>query len=71
MSGEIVSVYEGIVLLAALIGVYLKMNNEVSKLKNRVYTLEESRSEVTELLKQLQQDLQEIKILLARKQIDQ
>ena len=66
-----VSVYEGIVLLAALIGVYLKMNNEVSKLKNRVYTLEESRSEVTELLKQLQQDLQEIKILLARKQIDQ
>ena len=71
MSGEMVSVYEGIVLLAALIGVYLKMNNEVSKLKNRVYTLEESRSEVTELLKQLQQDLQEIKILLARKQIDQ
>jgi hypothetical protein len=68
---EMVSVYEGIVLLAALIGVYLKMNNEVSKLKNRVYTLEESRSEVTELLKQLQQDLQEIKILLARKQIDQ
>ena len=66
-----VSVYEGIVLLAGLIGVYLKMNNEVSKLKNRVYTLEESRSEVTELLKQLQLDLQEIKILLARKQIDQ
>lgn len=66
-----VSIYEGIVLLAGLIGVYLKMNNEVSKLKNRVYTLEESRSEVTELLKQLQQDLQEIKILLARKQIDQ
>tara|TARA_R110002012_G_scaffold303321_1_gene505047 strand:+ start:1076 stop:1285 length:210 start_codon:yes stop_codon:yes gene_type:complete len=68
---EMVSVYEGIVLLAGLIGVYLKMNNEVSKLKNRVYTLEESRSEVTELLKQLQLDLQEIKILLARKQIDQ
>jgi len=68
---EMVSIYEGIVLLAGLIGVYLKMNNEVSKLKNRVYTLEESRSEVTELLKQLQQDLQEIKILLARKQIDQ
>lgn len=66
-----VSVYEGIILLAALIGVYLKVNNEVCKLRNRVYTLEESRSEVTELLKQLQVDLQEIKLLLARKQIDQ
>lgn len=68
---EMVSVYEGIILLAALIGVYLKMNNEVCKLRNRVYTLEESRGEVTELLKQLQVDLQEIKLLLARKQIDQ
>jgi len=68
---EMVSVYEGIILLAALIGVYLKVNNEVCKLRNRVYTLEESRSEVTELLKQLQVDLQEIKLLLARKQIDQ
>ena len=71
MDMEMVSVYEGIILLAALIGVYLKMNNEVCKLRNRVYTLEESRSEVTELLKQLQVDLQEIKLLLARKQIDQ
>jgi|TARA_R110000751_G_scaffold474_2_gene1705 hypothetical protein len=71
MDMEMVSVYEGIILLAALIGVYLKVNNEVCKLRNRVYTLEESRSEVTELLKQLQVDLQEIKLLLARKQIDQ
>lgn len=71
MDMEMVSVYEGIILFAALIGVYLKMNNEVYKLRNRVYTLEESRGEVTELLKQLQVDLQEIKLLLARKQIDQ
>ena len=48
MDMEMVSVYEGIILLAALIGVYLKVNNEVCKLRNRVYTLEESRSEVTE-----------------------
>jgi prefoldin subunit 5 len=67
---EMVSIYEGIILLAGLIGVYIKMQNEVAKLKNRIYTLEESKSEVTDMLKQLQQDLQEIKLLLARKQID-
>jgi hypothetical protein len=67
---EMVSIYEGIILLAGLIGVYIKMQNEVAKLKNRIYTLEQSKSEVTDMLKQLQQDLQEIKLLLARKQID-
>ena len=71
MSSEMISLYEGIVLLAGIVGVYIRMSNEVGKLKSRVYTLEQSRSEVTELLKQLQQGLQEIKILLARKQIDQ
>ena len=71
MSVEMISLYEGIVLLAGIVGVYIRMGNEVGKLKSRVYTLEQSRSEVTELLKQLQQGLQEIKILLARKQIDQ
>ena len=67
---EMVSIYEGIILLVGLIGVYIKMQNEVAKLKNRIYTLEESKSEVTDMLKQLQKDLQEIKLLLARKQID-
>ena len=67
---DMVSVYEGLILLAGLIGVYLKMNNEVCKLKNRVYTLEENSTELVDMLKQLQGDIQEIKLLLARKQID-
>jgi hypothetical protein len=71
MEQDTVSLYEGIVLLTALIGVYLKMNNEVVKLKNRVYTLEESRTDLVDMLKQLQVDIQDIKILLARQNIDQ
>ena len=65
-----ISLYEGVLLLAGLIGVYIRMNNEVAKLKNRVHTLEQSKSEVTKLLKELSADIQEIKLLLARKQID-
>ena len=68
---DMISVYEGIILLAGLVGVYVKLQNEVGKLKNRVYVLEQSKSEVTDMLKKLSDDIQEIKLLLARKQIDQ
>lgn len=70
MSSEMISLYEGVVLLSGIVGVYIRMNNEVSKLKNRVYTLEQSKNEVTDMLKELSEDIQEIKLLLARKQID-
>jgi predicted nucleic acid-binding Zn-ribbon protein len=70
MSPNIISIYEGIILLSGLIGLYVKMQNELAKLKNRVYTLEQNNSEVSDMLKQLASDLQEIKLLLARKQID-
>lgn len=68
---DMISVYEGIILLAGLVGVYVKLQNEIGKLKNRTYVLEQSKSEVTDMLKKLSDDIQEIKLLLARKQIDQ
>jgi cell division protein FtsB len=68
---ELISLYEGIILVAGLIGVYIKLQNEVEKLKNRLYTLEQSRNEVTDMLKDLAKDIAEIKLLLARKQLDQ
>jgi hypothetical protein len=68
---DMISVYEGIILLAGLVGVYIKLQNEIGKLKNRAYVLEQSKSEVTDMLKKLSDDIQEIKLLLARKQIDQ
>jgi len=65
-----ISIYEGIILLGALIGVYVKMTSEIGKLKSRAYALEQSKDEVKELLTQLGKDIADIKLLLARKQID-
>jgi len=66
-----ISIYEGILLAGALVGVYIKLQTEVNKLKSRVYVLEQNKNEVTDMLKDLAKDIAEIKLLLARKQIDQ
>ena len=66
-----ISIYEGIILLAGIIGVYVKLQTEMGKLKSRVHVLEQSKNSVTEMLQKLSEDIQEIKLLLARKQIDQ
>jgi prefoldin subunit 5 len=68
---EALSIYEAIIILGSLVGVYIKLNNEISKLKNRVYTLEQSKDEVKDMLKELSEDIGEIKLLLARKQISE
>ena len=64
------TLYEILALTGALIGVYVKLQNDMTKIKNRVYVLEQSKDEVKDLLKDLITDIQEIKLLLARKQID-
>jgi hypothetical protein len=64
------TLYEVILIIAGIVGVYVKFNNDLSKLKNRVYTLEQTKDEVKDMLKDLQEDLAEIKLLLARNQID-
>ena len=66
-----ISIYEGIILAGALVGVYIKLQTEVNKLKSRAYVLEQNKNEVTDMLKELAKDIAEIKLLLARKQIDQ
>jgi hypothetical protein len=66
---ETLTQYEIICLVAALIGVYVKLNAEILKMKGRVGTLEKSDSEVKGLLKQLYEGVQDIKILLAEKGI--
>ena len=67
---EMISIYEGIILAGALVGVYVKLQSELGKLKSRVHILEQSKSEVTDMLRKLAEDIGEIKLLLARKQID-
>lgn len=66
-----ISIYEGIILLAGIIGVYVKLQTEMGKLKSRIHVLEQSKNNVTDMLQKLSEDIQEIKLLLARKQIDQ
>lgn len=64
------SIYEVILIIVGIVGVYVKFSNDISKIKNRLYTLEQTKDEVKDMLKDLQEDLAEIKLLLARKQID-
>ncbi len=64
------SLYEILGLAGALIGIYVKLQNDLTRVKNRVYVLEQSKDEVKDLIKQMMNDIHEIKLLLARKQID-
>lgn len=68
---EYLTVYEIIVVAAALIGTYVKMNTEINKLKSRIFVLEQSNGDIISMLKEVSKDLNEIKLLLARKQLDQ
>ena len=53
MGAEMISIYEGIILAGALVGVYIKLQTEVNKLKSRAYVLEQNKNEVTDMLKEL------------------
>ena len=64
-------IYEFVAIAAALIGTYVKMNIEITKMKSRIFVLEQNNNEVSKMLKKLHEDLGEIKLLLARKQLDQ
>jgi len=68
---DIAVVYEFVAIAAALIGTYVKMNIEITKMKSRIFVLEQNNNEVTKMLQKLHEDLGEIKLLLARKQLDQ
>jgi len=53
--------------LAAAIGVWVSLNNEVAKLKGRVYRLENDQSELKTMLKECVEGIHELKLLLAKK----
>lgn len=64
-------IYEFVAIAAALIGTYVKMNIEITKMKSRIFVLEQNNNEISKMLQKLHEDLSEIKLLLARKQLDQ
>jgi len=52
-----------------VLGTWIKLTNEVTKIKARLYSLEKQEGEVKEMLKELCTGMQEIKLLLAEKGI--
>lgn len=52
-----------------ILGTWIKMTNDVTKIKARIYSLEKQEGEVKALLKELCVGMQEIKLLLAEKGI--
>lgn len=67
---ENITHFEFLMVAGALIGVWIKHQNDYAALKSRVKTLELKNDKIDALLQQLAEDIAEIKLLLARKQID-
>ena len=67
---DTLTIFEILSLAGALIGVYFKLSSEVQKLQGRVALLEKSDSMTQEKLEALLRGVNEIKLLLARKQLD-
>ena len=53
--------------LTAAVGVWVTLNQEVAKLKGRVYRLENDQSELKGMLKECVEGIHELKVLLAKK----
>ena len=53
--------------LFAAVGVWVTLNQEVAKLKGRVYRLESDQSELKAMLKECVEGIHELKVLLAKK----
>lgn len=66
-----ISVYQLIMLIAGLVGVYVKLNIDMSKLSLRLDIHERQTVVLQNSIDKLIKDVQEIKILLARNRIDE
>ena len=67
---ENITHFEFLMVAGALVGVWIKHQNDYAALKSRVKTLELKNDKIDQVLQQLAEDIAEIKLLLARKQID-
>lgn len=67
MEYEWVAAAVGVV--TGLIATWIKMTNEVTKIKSRLYSLEKSETKVQQTLDILVEGMNEIKLLLAKKGI--
>ena len=56
--------------LSGILATYIKMQNEIVRLKSRVHSLEKSETKVQTTLDVLVEGINEIKLLLAKKGIE-
>jgi hypothetical protein len=68
MNYELISVAVGAV--GGIIGTYVKMENELTKVKSRLISLEKQETRVQQSLDVLLEGVNEIKLLLAKKGIE-
>jgi len=68
MNYELISV--GIGAASGILATYIKMQNEIIKIKSRVLSLEKQETKVQATLDVLVEGINEIKILLAKKGIE-
>ena len=62
--------YEIIGLAIGMVGIYVKLHSEVMTIKTQQYSLENNNEKVDKKLEQVVDVLAEIKLLLARNQMD-
>lgn len=62
---DTLTLFEIMSLAVAVVGVYVKLTQELGKLKARIISLEKTETEVKTMLGELLTAVQEIKILLA------
>jgi len=65
-----ISHFEFLIVAGSLIGIWIKHQSDYATLKSRVKAIELKNDEVSDMLRKLAEDIAEIKLLLARKQID-
>jgi len=65
-----ISLFELLTFAIMLVGVYVKLNADMQKIKSKVEQLEADSSEVRITLKELVAMMSDIKLLLARKGLD-
>jgi outer membrane murein-binding lipoprotein Lpp len=64
-----ISHFEFLLVAGSLVGGWVKFHSDYSKLSTRVSALEADNGEFREDVKQLLKDIQEIKLLLAKNQV--
>ena len=67
---DYLSHFEFLVVAGSLIGGWLKFQADYNKLSSRVYALEADNKEFKSDFRKLMQDIQEIKLLLAKNQVE-